>query len=680
MKPDVRPADRIAHLRDDIRRHEELYYIHDAPQISDAQFDALMHELQALEAAHPDLVDPTSPTQRVGGRPAEGFTTVRHLAPMLSLDNAYGEGDLREFHARLCRAIERDPAEPLGYVAELKIDGLSIALTYEHGRLARAVTRGDGIEGEEVTSNARVIQAIPLRLREDRPPEVLEIRGEVYFPIAAFQRVNVEREEAGEPAFANPRNAAAGAIRTLDNTAVAKRGLRAFTYHIVTPAGSELPVLRHQDVLRQLTAWSCPVERHWRVCEGIDAVVAFCEEWREARRALPFETDGVVIKLDDLALRESLGHTAKFPRWAVAFKFPAEQATTRLLRIETNVGRTGAVTPFAVLEPVRLGGTTVQQATLHNEQEIERRDIREGDLVLVEKGGDIIPKVVGPVLEGGHERRAPWRMPSACPFCQSHLIKPDDEVVWRCENASCPARIRRGLLHFASRKGMNIEGLGESLVEQLVTSGLVHDYADLYALTPDALAALERMGKKSAANLVAEIDRSRSNELWRLLHGIGIRHVGEGGARALARAFPVLAGLRQASIAELQAVPDVGEVVARSVRSFLDEPQNQALLDRLAAAGVRTEDDIREADRPARQVLAGQTFVLTGTLEAFTREAATAAIERLGGKVSGSVSKKTAFVVAGAEAGSKLEKARALGVPVLDEPAFAALIMKADAS
>ncbi len=294
-------------------------------------------------------------------------------------------------------------------MAELKIDGLSIALTYEHGRLARAVTRGDGIEGEEVTSNARVIQAIPLRLREDRPPEVLEIRGEVYFPIAAFQRVNVEREEAGEPAFANPRNAAAGAIRTLDNTAVAKRGLRAFTYHIVTPAGSELPVLRHQDVLRQLTAWSCPVERHWRVCEGIDAVVAFCEEWREARRALPFETDGVVIKLDDLALRESLGHTAKFPRWAVAFKFPAEQATTRLLRIETNVGRTGAVTPFAVLEPVRLGGTTVQQATLHNEQEIERRDIREGDLVLVEKGGDIIPKVVGPVLEGGHERRAPWR-------------------------------------------------------------------------------------------------------------------------------------------------------------------------------------------------------------------------------------------------------------------------------
>ncbi|MEO8482315.1 MAG: NAD-dependent DNA ligase LigA [Acidobacteriota bacterium] len=680
MKPEARVAERVAHLRDEIRRHEELYYIHDAPEVSDAQFDALMNELKALEAEHPELADPSSPTQRVGGRPAEGFETVRHLAPMLSLDNAYGEADLREFHAKLCRAIERDPSEQLAYVAELKIDGLSIALTYERGRLTRAVTRGDGLEGEDVTNNARVIQALPLRLRENSPPELLEVRGEVYFPVAAFQRVNTEREEAGEPTFANPRNAAAGAIRTLDNTAVAKRGLRAFTYQVVTPADAGLPLPRHQDVLRQLATWSCPVEGHWRVCGGIDAVAAFCDEWREARRGLPFETDGVVIKLDDLAMREALGHTAKFPRWAVAFKFPAEQATTRLLRIETNVGRTGAVTPFAVLEPVRLGGTTVQQATLHNEQEVERRDIREGDLVLVEKGGDIIPKVLGPVLEEGRERRSPWRMPATCPFCHSHLIKPDDEVVWRCENASCPARIRRGLLHFASRKGMNIEGLGDSLVDQLVTSGLVHDYADLYALTTDQLAALERMGKKSAANLITEIDRSRANELWRLLHGIGIRHVGEGGARALARAFPALAVLRQAGEAELQAVPDVGAVVARSVRSFLDEPRNQRLLDRLAAAGVRVEDEIGDQERPARQILAGQTFVLTGTLEGYTREAATAAVERLGGRVSGSVSRKTTWVVFGAEAGSKLEKARGLGVMVLDEAAFTALIMKADAS
>jgi DNA ligase (NAD+) len=680
VKSDASAAERIAHLRDVIRRHEELYYVHDTPEISDAQFDALMNELRALEAAHPALIDPDSPTQRVGGRPAEGFETVRHLAPMLSLDNAYGEADLREFHARLCRAIDRDPSADLAYVAELKIDGLSIALTYEHGRLTRAVTRGDGIEGEDVTTNARVIQAIPLKLREPDPPARLEVRGEVYFPVAAFRRVNAEREEAGDAAFANPRNAAAGALRTLDHRAVAKRGLRAFTYQVVAPAGVDLSLPRHQDVLRRLSAWSCPVESHWRVCDGIDAVVAFCDEWREARRALPFETDGVVIKLDDLALRESLGHTAKFPRWAVAFKFPAEQATTRLLRIETNVGRTGAVTPFAVLEPVRLGGTTVQQATLHNEQEIERRDIREGDLVVVEKGGDIIPKVVGPVAEPERERQASWRMPSTCPFCHSHLIKPEDEVVWRCENASCPARIRRGLLHFASRKAMNIEGLGESLVDQLVTSGMVRDYADLFALSVDQLAALERMGKKSAANLVAEIDRSRSNDVWRLLHGIGIRHVGEGGARALARAFPALATLRQAGEAELQAVPDVGVVVARSVRSFLHEPRNQQLLDRLAAAGVRQEDDVRAGERPARQVLAGQTFVLTGTLAGYTREAATAAIERLGGKVAGSVSKKTTWVVAGSEAGSKLEKARALGLAVLDEAGFTALILYGDAS
>ncbi|HVW03741.1 MAG TPA: NAD-dependent DNA ligase LigA, partial [Vicinamibacterales bacterium] len=564
--------------------------------------------------------------------------------------------------------------------AELKIDGLSIALTYERGRLTRAVTRGDGTEGEDVTANARVIRAIPLRLRPPSPPAIMEIRGEVYLPIAAFERMNVEREEAGEPPFANPRNAAAGAIRTLDRDAVSRRGLRAFTYQIVTPPDVALPMTTHQEVLRELAAWSCPVESHWQVCAGIDEVVGFCEQWRTARRQLPFETDGVVIKLDDLALRATVGHTAKFPRWAVAFKFPAEQARTTLLKIDVNVGRTGRVTPFAVLEPVRLSGTTVSLATLHNEQEIERRDVREGDTVIIEKGGEIIPKVIGPVLDDEHEARPKWVMPSTCKFCGSALVRPEDEVVWRCENASCPARIRRGLLHFASRRAMNIEGLGESLVDQLVTSGLVHDYADLYALTIDQLAALERMGKKSAANLVAEIDRSRASELWRLLHGIGIRHVGEGGARAIARAFPALAVLRDASVGELQAVPDVGEVVAKSVRAFLDEPRNQQLLDRLAAAGVRTEDDVAADQRPARQPLAGQTFVLTGTLEHLTREAATEQIERLGGKVSGSVSKKTTWVVVGHEAGSKLDKARALGVAELDEAGFTALIMKATAS
>ncbi|HEY7474944.1 MAG TPA: NAD-dependent DNA ligase LigA, partial [Vicinamibacterales bacterium] len=422
--------------------------------------------------------------------------------------------------------------------------------------------------------------------------------------------------------------------------------------------------------------WGCPVERHWRRCEGVDEVVAYCEEWRDARRSLPFDTDGVVVKLDDVALRRAVGSTAKFPRWAVAFKFPAEQAVTRLIKIDTNVGRTGAVTPFAVLEPVRLSGTTVQMATLHNEQEVARRDIREGDLVRIEKGGEIIPKVLGPVLEAREGDPPKWQMPAACKFCGSTLVKPEDEVVWRCENASCPARIRRGLEHFASRRAMNIEGLGESLVDQLVTTGLVRDYADVYALTVERVAALERMGRKSAANLIREIDASRNAELARLLYAIGIRHVGEGGARALARAFRSMPGLRAATLEALQVVPDIGPVVAKAVKTFLDEPTNAALIDRLAAAGVRMEDEAGAEPSIADTPLAGQTFVITGTLDTMSREQAEEAIVRLGGKVGGSISRKTSGLIVGRDAGSKLEKARALGVRELDEAAFLALIMK----
>jgi DNA ligase (NAD+) len=405
-------------------------------------------------------------------------------------------------------------------------------------------------------------------------------------------------------------------------------------------------------------------------------VVAFCEHWRDARHALTFDTDGVVVKLDDLALRELAGATTKFPRWATAFKFPAEQATTRLLKIDVNVGRTGAVTPFAVLEPVRLGGTTVQMATLHNEQEIARRDIREGDLVLVEKGGDIIPKVVTSIVTADGPRQDPWKMPAECPSCGSTLVKPEDEIVWRCENASCPARLRRSLLHFASRRAMNIEGLGESLVDALLSQGLVRDYADLYALSAERVADLDRMGPKSAANVLAEIDKSRLADIWRLLHGLGIRHVGEGGARALARAFHSVAALRAATREALETVEDVGPVMAQSVRAFLDEPQNTALLDRLAAAGVRMADEVSDSAQAAPRPLAGQTFVLTGALESMSREAAAEAIERLGGKVASSVSRKTTAVVVGAEAGSKLEKARTLGVRELDERQFLALIMR----
>lgn len=672
----MEPATRIAELRRLLRYHEERYYVHDAPEISDAEFDALMRDLLALEAQHPELADPDSPTQRVGGRPVEGFPTVSHLEPLLSLENVYSPAELHEFHGRLCRGLGVDEHTAVPYVAELKIDGLSIALTYERGRLIRAATRGDGTQGEDVTANVRTIRAIPLRLQEARTPAppLAELRGEVYFPTAAFQAINTQREEEGEPVFANPRNAAAGTLRTLDTAAVSRRGLRAFLYQVVVPADTPPPAESHAAMLALLQAWGCPVERHFEACAGIDAVAAFCERWRDARAGLPFETDGVVIKLDDLAARAALGATAKFPRWAVAYKFPAEQARTRLRQIAVNVGRTGAVTPYAVLDPVRLGGTTVQMATLHNEQEVARRDIREGDMVLVEKGGDIIPKVLGPVLDARPADSRPWTMPRECPACESPLHKAEDEVIWRCGNVSCPARIRRGLEHFASRRAMNIEGLGEALADQLVTGGLVRSFADLYSLSADRLAELDRMGPKSAANLVAEIDRSRKADLWRVLHGLGIRHVGEGVAKALARAFGAMRALREAPVEQIEAVPDVGAVVARSVRAFLDDPVNQSVLDAMAVRGVRMEDpDGGDADtlRP----LTGRTFVLTGTLGGMTRDEAAARIEALGGKVTSSVSRKTSFVVAGIDPGSKLDKARTLGVPVLDEAAFRALII-----
>ena len=667
------PAERIEQLRTLIRHHEERYYVHDAPEISDAEFDALMRELAELESRHPEHQDPASPTVRVGGRPAEGFETVAHLQPMLSLDNVYNEEELRAFHGRVIRGLGLAEGAGLDYVTELKIDGLSIALTYEHGRLVRGATRGDGTQGEDVTSNIRVVRSIPLKLR-GHSPERMEIRGEIFLPRASFAAMNEEREQAGEPLFANPRNAAAGAIRTLDSAAVARRGLRAFTYQVVLPDGGAVADT-HAQMLDALTSWGCPVEPNRRLCHGVEDVLAFCEEWRERRHTLSFETDGVVIKLDALALRQQLGATAKFPRWATAFKFPAEQARTRLINIAVNVGRTGAVTPFAVLEPVRISGTTVQMATLHNELEVERRDVRPGDIVIVEKGGEIIPKVIGPVLSERPANLPKWRMPGECPSCGSHLVKPIEEVVWRCENASCPARLRRGLLHFASRRAMNIEGLGESLADQLVSSGFVKNYADLYALTVDRLVELERMGRKSAGNLVAEIDASRTREIWRLLHAIGIRHVGEGGAHALALAFGSVAAIRKAPVEMLETVEDVGPVVARSVRSFFDEPANAELMDRLAAAGVQMEDAATE--RPAGPLpLAGKTYVITGALESMSREQAAEALQALGAKVSSSVSKKTTGIVVGAEAGSKLEKARAAGVPELDEAAFRDLIMK----
>ncbi len=698
------PFSRITELRRLIRHHEELYYVANQPEVSDAEFDDLMRELLRLEQEHPTLVTPDSPTQRVSGRVSEGFESVRHAEPMLSLDNAYNDEELRAFDERVRKGLAESAAIPesIDYVAELKIDGLSIALTYEDGALVRAATRGDGTTGEEVTRNVRTIRAIPLRLREPVPGRI-EIRGEVYLPRVAFEKMNKERAEAGELLFANPRNAAAGALRNLDPSLVSKRGLGAFTYQLVAGASKDAPVPdaarnveaglqtrpeSHAETLERLKAWGLPVESHWKRCSGIDALVGFCTEWAEKRRTLGFETDGVVIKVDALESRRRLGTTSKFPRWAVAFKFPAEQKTTLLKEIAVNVGRTGAVTPFAVLESVFVGGTTVSMATLHNADDIARKDIRAGDWVIVEKAGDVIPRVVGPVLNKRPADSQPWVMPTACPECGSRLHREEEEAVWRCENVSCPARLQRGLEHFAGRGAMNIEGLGESLIKQLIESRLVRDYADVYHLTAEQIANLtstsvrgdgksieRRVGEKNATKVVEQITRSKSNEVWRLLYGLGIRHIGERSAQVLAKAFWSVDGLVAASLDQLQSTQEIGPVLAESLRGWLDEPRNQALLVRLREAGLRME--LPESERVADagpKPLAGKTYVITGTLSSLSREEATAALERLGAKVAGSVSKKTTAVFVGDEAGSKADKARALGVPMLGESDLLALI------
>ena len=683
------PAARLARLRDEIRHHEERYYIDNDPEIADDRFDALLKELEALEREYPDLVTPDSPTQRVAGRPVEGFATTGHLIPMLSLDNAYTEEELRAFDERVRKGAGLGDA-PVTYVAELKIDGLSIALTYEDGRLVRGATRGDGVRGEEVTSNVRTVRAIPLALRGG-PTGRIEVRGELFLPRMTFARINKEREEAGEPLFANPRNAAAGTMRNLDPALVASRRLGAFTYQLVLPAAdpeAERTRRSHAETLTTLRSWGLPVEPHFRTCDGVDSVIEFCRTWADGRRDLEFDTDGVVIKVDDLALRERLGRTAKFPRWAMAFKFPAQQAHTRLLRIDVNVGRTGANTPFAVLDPVFLAGSTISLATLHNAEDLARKDLREGDTVIIEKAGDVIPRVVAPILSLRPAGSQPWVMPTTCAACGSPLHRDEAEVVWRCDNSSCPARLRRSLEHFASRSAMNIEGLGESLVDQLIERGLVHDFGDLYHLEAAELEALvvtpreprseravaRKLGKVGR-NVVEQLTRSKATDLSRLVYALGVRHVGEKAAATLARYFRTMDALIDAPLEALQTVPDVGPVVAASWRAFADEPHNRAVIQKLAAAGVNMSSREPEPGAAAPGRLAGQTFVLTGTLESLSREDASAAIERLGGKVTGSVSRKTTAVVVGADAGSKLERAKALGVSLLTEDELKTLIL-----
>jgi DNA ligase (NAD+) len=652
-------ADSIEALRKQIREHEYRYYVLDEPTISDYEFDQLMRELKALEEQHPELITPDSPTQRVGGQPAKEFPTHTFSRPMMSLENAYSEEELRDWGRRVVQLAETDSVD---YVAELKIDGLSVALIYKNGLLDKAVTRGDGRTGEVVTGNIRTIRSVPLRLHENVS---VEIRGEVFLSLKAFRQLNEEREQAGEPRFANPRNAAAGSLRQLDPGIAAKRPLDFYGYWVYPTKALQ------SENLKWIIHLGLKVNPHRKLCHSLEEVIEFCRYWEERRDELDYEIDGVVVKVNSVDLHARLGSTSKSPRWAVAVKFRARQATTKLLNIRVQVGRTGALTPVAELEPVQLGGTTIRNATLHNEDEIGRLGLQINDRVLLERGGDVIPKVVS-VVEQAPDR-IPFEMPSRCPVCGGEVFREEGEAVRRCLSQTCPAKLKESLLHWASRKAMKIDGLGERLVDQLVAKNLVRDVSDLYQLSEKQLQDLERMGKKSAENVVKEIVASRSLEFWRLLFGIGIRHVGERTAQILARHFGSIERLEQASKEELEQIHEIGPKLAESVYQFFRQPENRALIERLRAAGLRMQSD--EVQEPQRtQVFAGKTFVLTGTLDTMTREEAGAEIQERGGRVSSSVSKKTSFVIAGRDAGSKLDKARQLGVPILDEQEFRAML------
>lgn len=659
---------RMSFLRSEIERHNRLYYLHDAPEITDAEYDVLFRELLELEERHPDLAIPDSPTRRVGAPPLEKFFQVPHGIPMLSLENAMTDGEIVEFDERVKRFLGIPLEGEIEYICEPKMDGLAVELVYRDGILTRGSTRGDGFVGEDVTLNLKTIKTVPLRLSTPEPPRLVEVRGEVFLPLKAFQRLNAEREEEGEPPFANPRNAAAGSLRQLDSRITARRPLSIFCYGPGRVEGFEFR--DQQGFLAAVSGWGLPVNPQIRKVSGVDGVLGYYREMAEKRDTLDYEIDGVVVKIDSFALQRELGEKSRSPRWAIAFKFPPRQAVTVVEEIVPQVGRTGVITPVANLRPVEVSGVMVSRATLHNWDELEKKDIRVGDTVLVERAGDVIPAVVRVLTDKrtGVEKAVP--IPASCPECGSETVRFPGEVAVRCLGLSCPAQIRESIIHFASRNAMDIEGMGVRYVEQLLRLGLVKDVADLYSLTRDDFMRFERMGDKLAENLLNAIEQSKRRELSRFIFALGIRHVGEHTAKLLAEAFGSIRDLEKAGEEELLTIREIGPEVARSVTTFFGNQRNLEVISRLLAAGVCP---LAEEKRLGGR-FTGKTFVFTGALRRFTRDEAARLIEREGGHAAGSVSRKTDYVVAGTEAGSKLDKARALGVTIIDEDEFAGML------
>jgi DNA ligase (NAD+) len=667
MAPDEKEAaKRVAQLRQEIEEHNRRYYEEAAPTIGDREYDALYRELSDLEKRFPKLAGPDSPTQRVGGTPLKAFGQITHRVPMLSLDNTYAEEEVKDFHRRMERLL---PNKKIPVVIEPKVDGVAVSLLYEKGQLRYAATRGDGTVGDDITQNIRTIRAVPKRLKGD-VPDVLEVRGEAYLDKSGFAKLNAERREAGLPEFANPRNAAAGSLKQLDPAIAAKRPLGVVFYGTGLVEGAKLD--KHSQLFALLKKLGLPTTERWWVADSVDEILAAIHELDGIRHDFAYQTDGAVVKVDAFSQRQVLGFTAKSPRWAIAFKYEAERVETRLLDILVQVGRTGTLTPVAALEPVVVSGSTVSRATLHNEEEIERKDIRIGDTVLIEKAGEVIPAVVGVRTELRTGREKKFRMPKHCPECGSAVVKDEGQVAVRCVNSQCPAQVRRRIEHFASRGAMDIEGFGEAVVNQLVQQKLLADVGDIYSLKSETLLELERMGEKSVANLIDAIERSKSRPLWRLLFGLGILHVGVSASRALAEHFPNLDAIAASSVEELQQIPDVGEVVGRSIHQFFREPHNLALIEKLRKAGLRFDAEAKVDG--AAPGFKNTTWVITGTLSQ-SRDEIAELIRARGGKVSGSVSKKTSYLLAGEEAGSKLEKAKQLGVRTLNESEFRKMLL-----